>query len=84
MKIRLALVMTAAFLAPAAVRAQSYSELLQRAIYLQETRGDLEGAVRRCVTTLRAKIEPDPHCPIYIHTFCDVGYKFEPAPGDGT
>lgn len=46
MKIRLALLMTAALLAPAAARAQSYSELLQRAIYLQETRGDLEGALR--------------------------------------
>ena len=46
MKIRLALLMTVALLAPAAAQAQSYSELLQRAIYLQETRGDLEGAIR--------------------------------------
>src|SRR5688572_2739941 len=46
MKTRLALLMTAALLAPAAASAQSYSELLQRAIYLQETRGDLEGALR--------------------------------------
>ena len=35
-------------------------------------------ARRRCVTTLRAKIEPDPHCPIHIHTLRDVGYRFEP------
>ena len=41
-------------------------------------------SIDRCVTTLRAKIEPDPHCPIYIHTLRDVGYRFEPAPSDGT
>jgi DNA-binding response OmpR family regulator len=39
-------------------------------------------SVDRCVTTLRAKIEPDPHSPTYIHTIRDVGYRFEP--GDAT
>lgn len=34
-------------------------------------------SVDRCVTTLRAKIEPDPHQPIYIHTIRDIGYRFE-------
>ena len=43
-------------------------------------------SVDRCVTTLRAKIEPDPHNPRYIHTLRDVGYRFEiiesaPDPG---
>lgn len=34
-------------------------------------------SVDRCVTTLRAKIEPDPHRPAYIHTLRDIGYRFE-------
>ncbi|HLK67200.1 MAG TPA: response regulator transcription factor [Bryobacteraceae bacterium] len=34
-------------------------------------------SVDRCVTTLRAKIEPDPHNPIYLHTVRDLGYRFE-------
>jgi len=34
-------------------------------------------SVDRCVTTLRAKIEPDPHNPIYIRTIRDIGYRFE-------
>ena len=34
-------------------------------------------SVDRCVTTLRAKIEPDPHNPIYIQTVRDIGYRFE-------
>lgn len=29
------------------------------------------------VTTLRNKIEPDPHTPIFIHTIRETGYKFE-------
>lgn len=37
--------------------------------------------VDRFVTTLRNKIEPDPHRPIYIHTIREVGYKFEPPQG---
>ena len=36
-------------------------------------------SVDRCVTTLRAKIEPDPHHPIYIQTIRDIGYRFEDA-----
>jgi DNA-binding response OmpR family regulator len=35
-------------------------------------------SIDRCVTTLRAKIEPDPRKPIYIHTLRDIGYRFEP------
>ena len=34
--------------------------------------------VDRFVTTLRSKMEPDPHSPAYIHTIWSVGYKFEP------
>ena len=36
-------------------------------------------SIDRCVTTLRAKIEPDPHSPTYIHTLRDIGYRFEPG-----
>jgi len=35
-------------------------------------------SVDRCVTTLRAKVEPNPHAPIYIQTIRDIGYRFEP------
>lgn len=35
-------------------------------------------SIDRCVTTLRAKIEPNPRKPIYIHTLRDIGYRFEP------
>jgi DNA-binding response OmpR family regulator len=35
-------------------------------------------SVDRCVTTLRAKIEPDPGRPAYVHTVRDLGYRFEP------
>jgi DNA-binding response OmpR family regulator len=34
-------------------------------------------SVDRCITTLRSKIEPDPHHPQFIHTIRDVGYRFE-------
>lgn len=34
-------------------------------------------SVDRCVTTLRAKIEPNPHEPTFIQTVRDVGYRFE-------
>ena len=37
--------------------------------------------IDRFVTTLRNKIEPDPHHPIYVHTIREIGYKFEPPPG---
>jgi DNA-binding response OmpR family regulator len=36
-------------------------------------------SIDRCVTTLRAKIEPNPHMPVYIQTIRDVGYRFDPA-----
>jgi two-component system, OmpR family, alkaline phosphatase synthesis response regulator PhoP len=39
-------------------------------------------SIDRCVTTLRAKVEPDPHRPTYIQTIRDIGYRFEPN-GDG-
>jgi len=34
-------------------------------------------SVDRCVATLRAKIEPDPHHPRYVRTIRDIGYRFE-------
>ena len=34
-------------------------------------------SVDRCVTTLRGKIEADPHNPVFIHTIRDIGYRFE-------
>ena len=39
-------------------------------------------SVDRCVATLRAKIEPDPHRPTYIQTVRDIGYRFEPGSGN--
>ena len=35
-------------------------------------------SVDRFVTTLRDKIETDPHNPVFIHTLREVGYKFDP------
>lgn len=40
-------------------------------------RGDRE-LVRGLISRLRAKIEPDPHHPRYIHTIPGVGYSFSP------
>jgi DNA-binding response OmpR family regulator len=40
-------------------------------------------SVDRCVATLRAKIEAEPHNPRYIHTIRDIGYRFEPEPHEG-
>jgi DNA-binding response OmpR family regulator len=40
-------------------------------------------SVDRCVTTLRAKIEPEPHNPRYIQTIRDIGYRFEPGEEHG-
>jgi DNA-binding response OmpR family regulator len=36
-------------------------------------------SIDRCVATLRAKIEPDPHNPTFIQTVRDIGYRFEPS-----
>jgi DNA-binding response OmpR family regulator len=36
-------------------------------------------SVDRCVTTLRSKIEPDAHNPVFIQTIRDIGYRFEGA-----
>jgi DNA-binding response OmpR family regulator len=37
-------------------------------------------SVDRCVTTLRGKIESDPHRPALIQTIRDIGYRFEVPP----
>ena len=34
-------------------------------------------SIDRCVATLRAKIEPEPHSPGFIQTIRDIGYRFE-------
>ena len=39
-------------------------------------------SIDRFVTTLRSKIEPDPHNPTFIHTIREIGYKFEPPGPD--
>ena len=39
-------------------------------------------SVDRFITTLRNKIEPDPHNPTFIHTIREIGYKFEPLEQD--
>ena len=39
-------------------------------------------SVDRCVTTLRNKIESDPHAPVYIHTIREIGYKFNIPSGE--
>jgi DNA-binding response OmpR family regulator len=35
-------------------------------------------SVDRFVTTLRNKIEADPHNPTFVHTIREIGYKFDP------
>ena len=35
-------------------------------------------SIDRFVTTLRTKIEADPHNPGFIHTIREIGYRFEP------
>jgi DNA-binding response OmpR family regulator len=35
-------------------------------------------SIDRFIATLRNKIEPDPHNPMFIHTIREIGYKFEP------
>ena len=40
-------------------------------------------SIDRCIATLRAKVEPDPHHPTYIQTIRDIGYRFEPNGGSG-
>jgi len=34
-------------------------------------------SVDRCVTTLRAKVETDPHHPAHVQTIRNIGYRFE-------
>ncbi len=40
-------------------------------------------SIDRFVTTLRNKIESDPHHPSFIHTIREIGYKFEPPESVG-
>jgi len=40
-------------------------------------------SVDRCVTTLRAKVETDPHRPAHIQTIRNIGYRFEPDGAGG-
>ncbi len=40
-------------------------------------------SVDRCVTTLRSKIEPDPHHPRHILTIRDIGYRFRMPEPEG-
>jgi DNA-binding response OmpR family regulator len=35
--------------------------------------------IDRWVTTLHAKMEPNPRQPVYIQTIRGVGYRFEPG-----
>ncbi|MBC8095076.1 MAG: response regulator transcription factor [Akkermansiaceae bacterium] len=37
-------------------------------------------SVDRCVTTLRSKIEADPHNPVFVQTIREIGYRFENSP----
>jgi DNA-binding response OmpR family regulator len=41
-------------------------------------------SVDRCVTTLRSKIEPDPHHATFIHTIREIGYRFESGLAEAT
>ena len=34
-------------------------------------------SVARCINSLRRKLEPDPHHPVYIQTVREVGYRFD-------
>jgi len=36
-------------------------------------------SIDRCIATLRGKVEPNPHDPVYIQTIRDIGYRFEPG-----
>jgi DNA-binding response OmpR family regulator len=36
-------------------------------------------SIDRCIATLRSKVEPNPHDPVYIQTIRDIGYRFEPG-----
>ena len=55
---------------------------LSRDVILNEVWGNAvfvtPRSIDRCVATLRAKVEPDPHRPAYIQTIRDIGYRFEP------
>ena len=56
--------------------AASPSDLLEKAIYSEQTKGDIDQAM---TLSLRGNIEPDLHHPQFIHTIRDIGYRFEPS-----
>ena len=53
------------------------SEVIVERVWGYTGRGDRE-LVRGLVSRLRAKIEPDPRSPCYIHTVPGAGYSFDP------
>jgi DNA-binding response OmpR family regulator len=53
------------------------SETIVERVWGYSGRGDRE-LVRGLVSRLRAKIEPEPRSPSYIHTVPGVGYSFDP------
>jgi DNA-binding response OmpR family regulator len=57
-------------------RALTRDEILNRVWGYDSFTG--QRSIDRFITTLRNKIEPDPHNPIFIHTIREIGYKFEP------
>jgi DNA-binding response OmpR family regulator len=57
-------------------RALTRDEILNRVWGYDSFTG--QRSIDRFITTLRNKIEPNPHNPIFIHTIREIGYKFEP------
>jgi DNA-binding response OmpR family regulator len=53
------------------------AEVIVERVWGYSGRGDKE-LVRGLVSRLRAKVEPDPRRPYYIHTVPGVGYSFDP------
>jgi DNA-binding response OmpR family regulator len=54
------------------------TEVIVERVWGYSGRGDKE-LVRGLVSRLRAKIEPEPRKPFYIHTAPGVGYSFDPS-----
>lgn len=53
------------------------SELIDNVWKYESGEDTLDGAVNTAVNKLRAKIEPDPSNPRYIHSVHGIGYRFE-------
>lgn len=53
------------------------SELIDNVWKYESGEDTLDGAVNTAVNKLRAKIEPDPSTPRYIHSVHGIGYRFE-------